>query len=243
MRPPLRDDIGKSSVVIGLITPQALTSSWVLFELGATWGADKNLKPLITSDVLLNSLPGPISGRHAARLSDRADVAQFLEEIAVLIVAKPRNAARTNKAIDTFVAVHQRYISSQSQRSTKTKSESIKELTFAGLPFSELEGLLRKETLVVPAQHTGGKGDLKHSLLEFFVINSKTLAGGIRSDADRETPAGFLYHALAVPLLQYNLTQFDKLPVAQAKWFQRISISPEGNKFLLHLKRVRSSAT
>src|SRR5947209_5685917 len=33
----LRDDIGESSVVIGLITPHALTSSWVLFELGATW--------------------------------------------------------------------------------------------------------------------------------------------------------------------------------------------------------------
>jgi TIR domain len=38
----LLEDIGDSSVVIGLITKSALSSSWVLFELGATWGSKKN---------------------------------------------------------------------------------------------------------------------------------------------------------------------------------------------------------
>jgi hypothetical protein len=42
----LRDDLGESAVVIGLITKNALASGWVLFELGATWGAKKHLKLL-----------------------------------------------------------------------------------------------------------------------------------------------------------------------------------------------------
>jgi hypothetical protein len=34
----LKGDIGVSAAVIGLLTQRAISSSWVLFELGATWG-------------------------------------------------------------------------------------------------------------------------------------------------------------------------------------------------------------
>ena len=32
--------------------------------------------------------------------------------------------------------------------------------------------------------------------------------------------------------------QFEKLPASQAKWFKLLGISPDGNKLLLHFKRL-----
>ena len=144
----LLEDIGDSSVVIGLVTRNALSSSWVLFELGATWGAKKNMKPLVTDEVDLKMLPGPVSGRHVARMSSRSDVAQFLEEITNLVAAKPRSSAKVNKAIETVLAAHREHVASQAPARSKGKVEAkAKEPTFAGVPFSELVKILGNETV------------------------------------------------------------------------------------------------
>ena len=239
----LLEDIGDSSVVIGLVTRSALASSWVLFELGATWGAKKNMKPLVTDEVDLKSLPGPISGRHVARMSNRGDIAQFLEEVTRLIGAAPRSAAKINKAIETLLSAHAEHAAAQSSSSSKgTVKTKPKEPTFAGVPFSELVTILGNETVKVPAKHTGGKRDIEISLFELFVGNAQTLSDGLQSNWDRDASGGYLYQELGLRLLPYGLVQFEKLPAAQAKWFKRLVISPEGHKFILQYKRVTSTS-
>jgi len=239
----LLDDIGDSSVVIGLITKHALASSWVLFELGATWGSKKNLKPLVTDEVDLKLLPGPISGRHVARVSSRGDIAQFLDEVTKVIGAKPRTPAKIDKAIETLLAEHAQHVAAQAAPPAKHKIEmKPKEPTFAGVPFSELVTILSKEKVRVPAKHTRGKDDVEQSLFELFVNNANALSDGLQSNWDRDSVGGFLYQELGLRLLPYGLVQFEKLPAAQAKWFKRIGISPEGHKFLFQCKRGNSSA-
>lgn len=98
----LLEDIGESSVVIGLITRNALSSSWVLFELGATWGSKKHMKPIVTGEVDLKALPGPVSGRHVARLSSRTDVARLLSEITKLQVRRLKFQPNTPVATRMF---------------------------------------------------------------------------------------------------------------------------------------------
>jgi hypothetical protein len=99
----LRDELRESSVVIGLLTTAAVRSGWVLFELGATWGAGKNLKPLVSRELDITALPGPLSGRHVARMSDRNDMAQFIEELTASIGARGRSSAKVSHAIDSFL--------------------------------------------------------------------------------------------------------------------------------------------
>lgn len=239
----LLEDIGDSSVVVGLVTRSALVSSWVLFELGATWGAKKNMKPLVTDEVDLKALPGPVSGRHVARMSNRGDIAQFLEEVTRLVGAKPRSAAKINKAIETLLSAHAQHLAAQSAPPSKGKVETkSKEPTFAGVPFSELVTILSNETVTVPSKHGGSKGDVERSLFDLFVGNAKALSDGLQSNWDRDTAAGYLYQELGLRLLPYGLVQFEKLPAAQAKWFKRLVISPEGHKFLLQYKRVTSTS-
>lgn len=237
----LLDDIGDSSVVIGLVTRSALSSSWVLFELGATWGAKKNMKPLVTDEVDLKSLPGPVSGRHVARMSNRGDIAQFLEEVNHLVGATPRSAAKINKAIELLLAAHAQHIAAQSAPPSKGIVETkSKEPTFAGVPFSELVTILNNETVTIPSKHSHGKGDTDITLFNLFVGNAQTLSDGLQSNWERDTAGGYLYKELGLRLLPYNLVQFEKLPASQAKWFKRIVISPEGHKFLLQYKRITS---
>jgi hypothetical protein len=139
----LLDDIGDSSVVVGLVTRSALASSWVLFELGATWGAKKNMKPLVTDEVDLRALPSPISGRHVARMSNRGDIAQFLEEVTRLVSARPRSAAKINKAIEALHSAHAQYVAALSSPPSIGKvGTKSKEPAFAGVPFSELVTIL-----------------------------------------------------------------------------------------------------
>lgn len=239
----LLEDIDDSSVVIGLITKNALSSSWVLFELGATWGSKKNLKPLVTDEVDLKMLPGPLSGRHVARLSNRGDVAQFLEELTKVTGAKARSRAKIDTSIGRLLAAHAQHIAAQSPPLSKKKIETKpKEPTFGGVPFSELVKLLSNETVKVPAELVGSKTDTQISLFDLFIGNAQALSEGLQSNWERGTHGGYLYQELGLRLLSYGLAHFEKVPAVQARWFKRIGISPEGHKFLLQYKRLTSAS-
>ena len=158
----LRDEIGETSIVIGLITRKALSSGWVLFELGATWGARKHLKPLISDEVDFKELPGPLSGQHVARLSNRNDLAQFIEEVTHLVSAKPRSRAKINNAIDQLITIHAEHMKALSQSTQPRQVETkLKEPVIAGMPFSELLALLHKESIKIPKKLSGKDQDIE----------------------------------------------------------------------------------
>lgn len=193
----------------------------------------------MTDEVVLAALPGPLSGRHVARLSNRSDVAQLLDEITTLIGATPRSPAKVDKSITTLLAAHAQYIAAQAAPPSKNRIETrSKEPTVAGVPFSELVSVLKSETVTIPAKHAGGKEDVAMSLFDLFVGNAKALSDGLQSNWDRSTAAGYLYEELGLRLLPYGLVHFEKLPASQAKWFKRLGISAEGHKFLLQYKRL-----
>jgi TIR domain len=56
----LREEVNAAKVAVGLITPNSLASYYVMFELGARWGADLFLAPLMAG-VKAGELSGPLS--------------------------------------------------------------------------------------------------------------------------------------------------------------------------------------
>jgi hypothetical protein len=235
----LREDIGDDSVVIGLITRHTLASSWVLFELGAAWGARKKIIPIVTDEVDVKPLPSPVSGRDIARVTAIRDVAQFIDEVSFMVNVTPRAVAQIAEAIDKLIAAHARHANSLAPTPVRAKPVAkVKGSVFSGMPYSELVDILRSEMVIVPASVNSDKIPRTTQLLDLFVSNAKTLAEGVRSDYERNTAGAFLYQELGLRLLPYNLVQYDKLPAADAKWFKRLSITADGQKFLLEFKRL-----
>jgi hypothetical protein len=77
----LREEVNAAKVVVGLITPNSLSSSYVMFELGARWGANLFLAPLLAG-VKGGELSGPLSLLNALSASNEAQLHQLLEDIA-----------------------------------------------------------------------------------------------------------------------------------------------------------------
>jgi len=77
----LKKEVHESKVLIGLISPNSINSAYVLFELGARWGASLPLIPLITSELGSELLKGPLSGINALNCCESAQLQQLISDL------------------------------------------------------------------------------------------------------------------------------------------------------------------
>jgi len=85
----LRRDVRDADVLIGVVSVRSVQSSYVLFELGARWGADTYMMPVLAPGERMAILPGPLPGRHALRLDNARQIDQCVREIAEHLDVKP----------------------------------------------------------------------------------------------------------------------------------------------------------
>ena len=78
----LRAEIHEAELVVGLITPDSIKSLYVAFELGARWGANKLMIPLLASGATPEHLTGPLAGINALSCDNYSQVTQLIEETA-----------------------------------------------------------------------------------------------------------------------------------------------------------------
>lgn len=77
----LKKEVHESKVLIGLISPNSINSAYVLFELGARWGASLSLIPLITSELGSELLKGPLSGINSLNCCETAQLQQLISDL------------------------------------------------------------------------------------------------------------------------------------------------------------------
>jgi nucleoside 2-deoxyribosyltransferase len=66
----LRHELAAADVVVALLTPGSVDSSWVLHEIGAAWALQKPIIPVITRRDVLNKMPLSLQGSEAIELTD-----------------------------------------------------------------------------------------------------------------------------------------------------------------------------
>ena len=99
----LRQEVHDSELLIGLITPSSINSVYVLFELGARWGAGKPMYPLLASGATWEHLEGPLSGINALNCSNASQVIQFAENAAEALGVKIGSASAYVEAVNRLV--------------------------------------------------------------------------------------------------------------------------------------------
>ncbi|MCI5140761.1 MAG: toll/interleukin-1 receptor domain-containing protein [Candidatus Electrothrix sp. ATG1] len=95
----LRSEILESEVFIALISQESLNSTYVLFELGARWGAGTYLVPLLAPGVPVDFLKGPLLNLNALRCDNVSQLHQLLNDVSEQLsgVTLEQPAAYQNK--------------------------------------------------------------------------------------------------------------------------------------------------
>ena len=99
----LRREVDDAELFIGLITPNSMKSVYVLFELGARWGARKPMFPMLASGATWEHLEGPLSSINALDCSNRSQVEQFIEDAAKALEVHSDRPAAYSAAIGDLV--------------------------------------------------------------------------------------------------------------------------------------------
>ncbi len=77
----LREEVIQAEVVLGLLSPTANQSTYVMFELGAAWGRNVYTCPLLIKGATAENLPDPIRNRHPLDLRNPRDCMQLLDDL------------------------------------------------------------------------------------------------------------------------------------------------------------------
>jgi hypothetical protein len=77
----LRADIHHAELVLGIVTPDSGESSYVNFELGASWGQEIRCVPLLAKGASSAHIPSPISDVNAVDLASTSQCLQFVEQL------------------------------------------------------------------------------------------------------------------------------------------------------------------
>ena len=98
----LRQEILGSKIFIIVLSPTSLNSIYVLFELGARWGANKKMFPLLMPSVDLNQVPEPISTFHIIKCN-RAGVWNLIEDVSKALDFEPETPESLQNEIDNLL--------------------------------------------------------------------------------------------------------------------------------------------
>jgi nucleoside 2-deoxyribosyltransferase len=66
----LRNELSSADVVVALLSPNSVESSWVLQEIGAAWALKKPIIPVVTTRDVLNKMPLPFEPAKVIELTD-----------------------------------------------------------------------------------------------------------------------------------------------------------------------------
>ena len=81
----LRREVFESKVFVALLSEKSMSSTYVLFELGARWGAEKYMAPVMIKGASSASLKQPISALHSIGCSSVSDVSGLAEHVGKLL--------------------------------------------------------------------------------------------------------------------------------------------------------------
>jgi hypothetical protein len=101
--PTLREEVCAAATFVGLITASSIESAYVLFELGARWGADKHLAPLLAGSADSSYLRGPLGGYNALRCDNVAQLHQLVDDLAAELGLQPFKPATYERELQQVV--------------------------------------------------------------------------------------------------------------------------------------------
>jgi hypothetical protein len=100
----LRREVYAADAFLGIVSDASMHSLYVLFELGARWGAERHLLPLLAPGTPAALLGGPLSNLNALRLDSAAQIHQLVGELGAQFGITLQPAAAYQVHIDRILS-------------------------------------------------------------------------------------------------------------------------------------------
>jgi hypothetical protein len=172
----LRREVHDAEAFVGIVSTASVRSLYVLFELGARWGAHRHLIPLLAPGTATSALGGPLGGLNALSAGSVSQLHQLLSELAVALSLNLESAAGYHDQLQAVAGLVARPPDSHSVQATQVTGVSV------DLP-KEAEGVLK--VIVTSNEPTledlAGQLRLSERKLEYFldVLKERGLADEI----------------------------------------------------------------
>jgi hypothetical protein len=100
----LRQALAGTQIAVALLTPNSITSRWVLFELGAVWGASTKLIPMRVGDIdrYLRQLPGQLQSHVHVDLTSTDDLYKLTDQLQRELEWPQKPPDKIADAVQTF---------------------------------------------------------------------------------------------------------------------------------------------
>lgn len=101
----LRLEIHESETFVALLTKASIASTYVLFELGARWGAGRHWSLLLGGGLCGGDLRDPLKAHNALDASSEAQIDQFITELAATLEIQMTTRAAWGAKVKRVVAL------------------------------------------------------------------------------------------------------------------------------------------
>ncbi len=133
----LRSEVQQARVFIGILSEISLDSAYVLFELGARWGATQDygmyassvgaknrIFPILAVGATGSIIRDPLKQYNALSCEKAGDIHQFVQDVGIEINQSPMSAASYQDKLDTLIKVS-RQLKAQRTRAANAKLAKI----------------------------------------------------------------------------------------------------------------------
>lgn len=101
----IKQEVHAADTFIGVISLHSIKSLYVVFELGARWGAGRSLIPLIAPGTDSNILSGPLSGINALNAGNRSQILQLISDISTELDVSAESPATYERNIELILKI------------------------------------------------------------------------------------------------------------------------------------------
>jgi hypothetical protein len=103
----LKADINQAPALIALVSEESLNSNWVMFELGAAWGLERHVYPILGPNMQSRNLPGPLGNLSCIEIESpdaSSRTSDLLQQLAKDLNVESKSGGKARAKLDAFLA-------------------------------------------------------------------------------------------------------------------------------------------
>jgi hypothetical protein len=124
-----KEEIKSCDAIIGILTENSLDSMYVMFELGAAWGLNKRVVPVLGPKFNCSDLRAPISEAHAMKWNNGPSWHQLIDSLSQQLNVNKRSSRLFAATIERLVAYGNPKEATPTEREYSRSDHGLKQLT------------------------------------------------------------------------------------------------------------------